>query len=331
MLPYRRLPIALLAPLAFAACDLPTSVGDNTRIMVAVPQEAWDELGPAITAALEPRSFTVRDERIFDIAHVDPRGEDWVDFRKLRQVLVIGEAADPWIATALDEAEGTIPRGPAILTAENVWARPQQVTIVLLPPGSPPRLAAEQMAEVGELYVRRLEEYSRARMFVSGEHEGLADSLASIAGFSMRVPSVYRVTEPEVGLFVFRNDQPDPSDLIRQITVARRPADEVPLTAGAAHAWRGEVVARTTTPPHVTDSIHSSHRVRLADRPAVQVQSTWSNPPGAWPAAGPVITRLVQCPEYTYLVDGWLYAPGRPKYEYMVQIETLLNSFRCAG
>lgn len=103
------------------------------------------------------------------------------------------------------------------------------------------------------------------------------------------------------------------------------------MTPQGALDWRAEVVARTTTPPHVTDSIHSARtNLRLADRPAIQVQSTWSNPPGQWPAAGPVLTRLVQCPEYTYLVDGWLYAPGRPKYEYMVQIETLLNTFRCA-
>lgn len=329
---FRLTPLALLGTLTLAACDLPTSVGDNTRVMVAAPDSAWAEIQPAVLAALEPRSFTVRDERIFDVAHVDPSSEDWRDFRKLRRMLVIGEAADPWIATALDKVEGAVPRAPAILQAQNVWARPQQVTILLLPPGAPPRVAAEQMPEVGALFVQQFEEYSRARMFVSGEQTQLADSLAQIAGFSIRVPTVYRVTEPEVGVFVFRNDQPDPSELIRQVTVARRRASEVPMTPEAALQWRAEVAARTTTPPHVTEAMHGSPRqLRIAERPALQVQSTWSNPPGEWPAAGPVITRLVQCPEYTYLVDGWVYAPGRAKYEFMVQIETLLNSFRCAA
>ena len=81
----------------------------------------------------------------------------------------------------------------------------------------------------------------------------------------------------------------------------------------------------------MSDPIHGSRRLRLAERPVVEVRSTWSNPPGQWPAAGPVITRLVQCPEFTFLVDGWVYAPGRPKYEYVVQVETLLDSFRCAA
>src|SRR5690606_35895641 len=129
---FRQTPLALLGTLTLAACDAPTSVGDNTRVMVAAPDSAWAEIQPAVLAALEPRSFTVRDERIFDVAHVDPSSEDWRDFRKLRRMLVIGEAADPWIATALDKVEGAVPRAPAILQAQNVWARPQQVTILLL-------------------------------------------------------------------------------------------------------------------------------------------------------------------------------------------------------
>lgn len=330
--PPRRLLLGCVAAVGLAACDLPTSVGNNTRIVVAVPNATWQQIESDVAEALEPSSFTVRDERIFDVAQVDPGSGEWGDFRKVRQVLVIGEAADPWVAGALEEVDGAIPRGPAVLQAANVWARPQMVTILLLPPGSQPGAAAEVLPEVGDLYVRQLEEYARTRMYVSGEQTELSDSLARMAGFSLRLPSVYRFDEPEVGVFVFRNDQPDPSQLIRQITVSRRPNGEIPLTPEAALQWRSELAARTTGPPQTTDSIHHMLTdLRVDGRPAVQVQSTWSNPVGAWPAAGPVLARLVECPEYTYLVDGWLYAPGFPKYEYMIQIETLLNSFRCAA
>lgn len=327
----RALPV-IAASLALVACDLPTSVGGTNRIVVAVPEASWQEIETAVERSLEPRSFTVRNERIFEVAHVDPaESEDWIDFRKVRQVLVIGEAADPWVAEALEEVDGAIPRGPAILEAENVWARPQAVMILLLPPGSQPEMAAEMMPEVGALYLEELEEYARQRMFVTGAKTELADSLARIAGFSLLVPQVYEVTEPQVGVFIFRNDQPDPAELIRQVTVTRRPSDEVEMTPEAALAWRTDVVSRTTTPPHVTDSIQTAQTdLRFDGRPALEIQTTWSNPPGAWPAGGPVITRMIQCPEYTYLTDAWLYAPGEAKYEYMVQLETILNSFRCA-
>ena len=331
--PVRLVSLAAL-PVAFAlaACDPPTSVGENTSIVVAAPPAVWDRIEPDVARALEPSTFTVRDERIFDVAHVDPTSDDWNDFRKVRRLLVVGEAGDPWVARALEEVDGEVPREPAILQADDVWARPQQVTIVLVPPGSSPDVSAGMMDEVGEGYVRQLEAYSRSRMFVSGEHEGLADSLARVGGFSMRFPNVYRVQGPHPGIFVFRNDQPDPSQLIRQVTVTRRPSGEVPLTPEAAHAWRAEVAAQTTEPPQLTDTIQIARTdLTVGGRPAVEMQATWMNPPDGWPAGGPIITRLVQCPEHTYLVDGWLYAPGRAKYEYMVQIQTLLESFRCAA
>ena len=330
MIPIRRIVSLLPSLLLLAACDLPSSIGDHTRIVAAIPQAQREALEPAVAAALEPRSFTVRNERIFDVAHVDPTSEDWVDFRKVRQVLVVGEAADPWVSPALDRVDGAIPRAPAVLQAQNVWARPQLVTIVLLPPGAQPSVAAERMPEVGQLYVSQLEQYARSRMFVSGEQTQLADSLSRIAGFSLRIPRVYRTSEPEVGVFLFRNDQPDPSQLIRQVTVTRRPSVEVEMTPEAALQWRSEVAARTTTPPQRTDSLQSGITdLTVGDRPAVQAQGTWSNPPGDWPAAGPVITRMVDCGQHTFLVDAWLYAPGRAKYEYMVQLQTILDSFRC--
>lgn len=326
----RRLAPLLPAVLLAAGCDLPSSVGDQTRIVAAVPPAHADALGSSVEAALEPRSFTVRDERIFDVAHIDPTSEDWQDLRKVRQVLVVGEAADPWIAPALERIRGETPRAPAIVQAQNVWSRPQQVTVVLVPPGSPPDAAAGLMPEVGQQYVSQFEEFARSRMYASGDNTELADSLAGIAGFSLRLPQVYRAAEPEVGLFVFRNDQPDPTQLIRQVTVARRPSAEVEMTAEAALAWRAEVAARTTTPAQLTDSVViSSAELSVDGRTAVQAQSTWTNPPGDWPAAGPLLTRLVDCGQHTFLVDAWLYAPGRAKYEYMVQLQTILDSFRC--
>ena len=107
---------------------------------------------------------------------------------------------------------------------------------------------------------------------VSGE---LSDSLARTGGFALRVPRVYRGSEPEVGVFVFRNDQPDPSQLIRQVAVTRRPSGEVEMTPEAALQWRSEIASRTTSPPQLTDSLQSGiPELTVGDRPAVQAQAT---------------------------------------------------------
>jgi hypothetical protein len=41
----------------------------------------------------------------------------------------------------------------------------------------------------------------------------------------------------------------------------------------------------------------------------------------------------VPCPaqDKTYFIDAWLFAPGKKKYEYMIQLQTILNSFRCGS
>ena len=63
-----------------------------------------------------------------------------------------------------------------------------------------------------------------------------------------------------------------------------------------------------------------------------EVQGAWQNPPDSnWPAAEAFVLWAVPCPpqDRLYLIDAWLYAPGKDKWEYMLQIETILESFHC--
>ena len=87
-----------------------------------------------------------------------------------------------------------------------------------------------------------------------------------------------------------------------------------------------------TRNPHLGWQMASSGR--NVTQSAYQVQAVWQNPPEAnWPAGGPFILWAVACPsqDRLYLLDAWLYAPGREKYEYMIQLQTILESFRCGS
>lgn len=330
----RRLRALLVAGLslgALAACDKPIAVGDVNNLMVAAPDSVWAALQPAVEASLQPSAFTVRDERIFEVGQVDPRLEEWSRLRNVRQVLVIGEPADPWVSAALEEVDGPLPAAPAVVQARNVWAQNQLVTIALLPPASGPAAAEPLIPEIGARLVAQLEEYARTRMYVSGVDSVLADSLREVAGFALTLPDLYRSREVRPGIYEFRNDNPDPATLIRAVQVASRRPDEVELTPEAARAWRAEVAQLATDPPQVTeDELSNVRRLTVDGRPALHVQGVWSNPPGDWPAAGLFLTRLVECPERTFLVDAWLYAPGAAKYEYLIQLQTILDTFRCS-
>ncbi len=326
--------LVLLAVGATAGCDRPQAMGDANAIIVGIPDAVWPELRADVEAALEPRAFTVRNERIFRVTQVDPTGPHWGDARRFRQVLLIGEPGDAWVAEALEQADGPLPPLPAVVRAYNVWARGQQVTVALTPPGAGIGAVRPLLPAIGDTLLRQYQEFAVARMFASGADSALADSLQRRAGFSLLVPNVYRLQEPEPNVYIFRNDQPDPSRLIRQVLVTWRPSGELSPTPNTALAWRQEIASRVSQPPQVTgtDQLYSEE-FRVRNTTGVQLQGVWSNPPGEWPAAGPFITRVLECPaeQRTYLLDAWLYAPGVDKYEYMVQLLSILDSFECGG
>jgi hypothetical protein len=321
---------ALSAAMFLAGCDKPQALGEASQILVAAPAATWQVLRDGINDALMPTMFTVRNESVFDVAHVDPMDEGWSNLRLNRQILLIGDVNDPVIAQALEENRGETPAAPAVFQVRNVWARNQLVTIALLPPDSGPAAAEPLLARIGEIYLTQFEEYAHARMFVSRPNEEMTDSLRRTAGFVLVVPNVYRVEQLEPAIWQFRNDQPDPSRLIRNITVASRPSGEVEFGSESAIEWRTELLDRLTQPPQVTESTQEWHELQVGGRRAIQIQGVWSNPPGQWPAAGPYIARMVDCGDRTFLVDAWLYAPGVSKYEYMYQLNTILGSFTCA-
>jgi hypothetical protein len=325
----RSIAVALAFGVALGGCDRPRSMGDTNQILVAAPQPVWAALESDLLQALEPRTFTVRDERVFDVAHIDPAEPGWRNLQLLRQVLVIGHADDPVVAEVLEEYEGTVPPPPSVIQVRNLWAQDQLVTLALLPDGADPTVARPIIGVLGQTFLTQYEEYTRARMYVTGINEELRDSLRNNAGFTLDLPRVYSFAQLDSTVYLFRNDQPDPSQLIRNITVDSRPGAQ-PISASELAEWRANLALQHTQPPQVTDSTSAGQMIEVNGEPALQVHGIWSNPPGEWPAAGPFITRAIQCPEQVFVIDAWLYAPGFAKYEYMYQLNTILDSFACA-
>jgi hypothetical protein len=100
-------------------------------------------------------------------------------------------------------------------------------------------------------------------------------------------------------------------------------------------AWRQSVAnAHYTEPQELVTEGMTAEPSTFGARSGTLLLAQWRNPPDrGWPAGGPVMVRTLTCDEQdrTYLLDAWLYAPGREKYEYMIQLETILDSFVCAA
>jgi len=327
--------LALLGlTVSMSGCDLPRAHGDANAIIVATDFETWDQVEEAILASLEPTIQTVREERPFRVTHQDPNETDhWGSLRRFRQVLSVGTRDDFWVAQVLDaHPEGDQAQAPQMLQVRDLWAKDQLVTVLLLPDTGKDEAVAQLGGPLYELMDEQYRAWARNRMFVSGRNTALADSLRANVGFSFVFPNVYRYSVRD-SVFRFRNDNPSPTERIREVTVTWEAPlpDELPTRDELAE-WRVGFTEEYFVNPQVLDTMIVTYQnVSLNGIEGVELQSAWANPPDRWVAGGPFITRALRCPDQDrlYLVDAWLYAPGQDKYEYMIQLETILNSFQC--
>ena len=202
------------------------------------------------------------------------------------------------------------------------------MTVLLLPPGGGAAEVGARLDDLLALFDGQYREYVHARIFISGLDSLLADTLRATGGFALQLPIIYRSSQ-EDSVFIFRNDNPDPSQLIREVAITWRSPIPDSLTDADMLDWR-----LSLSRDYYADEQLVTEEVEPAGPQATMPgRSTASGraPPGAWPAAGPFLTRTRACPgqDRLYLIDSWLNAPGRDQYEYMLQLRYILDSFEC--
>lgn len=326
----KSLPLLALAAAACSDSSRP-AMGDVNSVIVVAEDSLWAQVSDTVFTTLQPRVFAVRDEPTFQLTHTVPTSGNWVDLQRFRQLLVIGRPDDWWVKAALDRADTTV-TPPAVVEADRVWARNQRVTALVVPEENAAEAVRESVDRVAALLDQRYRAWARSRMYISGLDTALVDTLRREAGFTMDLPAVYRWRQAADSVFFFLNDNPDASQLVRWVTVTWRTAPEGEITPESVLAWRDSLSTG------FYDWNQSTGRdrieVREIDAPGeggIAVRGVWSAPVDGFPQAGPFIARVVDCPaqDRRYLLDAWLYAPAKDKYQYMIQLETLLDSFRC--
>ena len=333
----RSLRTAVLLALAGAGACSDSSrmaMGDVNSIIVVAEQELWEQVSDTVLTTLQPRIFAVREEATFKLTHVAPDDPNWGDLRRFRQILAIGSPSDPWVAEVLDAADTTV-TPPAIVQAANVWVRSQTGTALVVPEGSAAGAVRARIGELAALLQQGYRQWAIQRMYTSGRDTAMADTLAREGGFQLVLPEVYTFRRSGDRGFLAFNDQQAGTPLVRSIYVTYREGTEGEPTPAMALAWRDSVGQA------VYDWPQRSQAEPLQTRPltepgdgGIEVRGVWSGTADeSFPQAGPFITWVVDCPENDrrYLVDTWLYAPATDKYQYIIQLETLLESFGCAA
>lgn len=326
----------LLGGAATAGCGQQQALGKaNSVIVVTSGDSLWQEVRDTTFTVLERQMFTVRPENRFYVQPADTA--EMADFQKLRtfrQVVVFGTPDNRFVREVLDEADAGRTTPPAIVTARDVWARSQSVTAVVLDPDDPAGSWRSQLAGLADRVDDRYRDFVLSRMYASGPDTSAMDSLRDRFGFGMAFPQVYdvRILGEGEGPVIVRNDNPNPADLIRQVLVDWRSPPLDSLTPEAAYGWRAAVDSVHYGVPQAMDTARSRvSRREVGGRPALEVTGAWSDEGTEYPAGGPFVSRLVQCPERTYFLDAWVYAPGEDKYQYLLQVRHVLDSFTCGA
>ncbi len=328
---YARLTSVALACAAALGCNIDSTrsaFGEPTTIVVLAVDSLWVEVADSVLRALEPRVFTTRSERTFQVEQISPLDDRWNQLRQFVQVLAIGVPGDGWMEPLLDEPPSQL---PAIVQAEDVWARGQVVTGLVVAHDRAAQGVYALADSLGRRYDARFREYTTQRMFASGQAVALRDSLRAGAGFGITLPNVYHPIEQTDSVRIFRSETQVGGSMFRSIAIASRAGAAAPDVQRVV-AWRDEIAARHYRRPEQV----SEHETLLVDTlagGALQVQGVWRSTDASFPEAGVFISRVVPCPAQnrTYLLDAWLLAPGRNKYEYLIQFQTILDSFECAG
>ena len=312
-----------------SGCSERASFGMPDEIVVGTSAAVWTALGPDVKAALETRTFTVRNERIFHITYLPPDDPAWKDLRRMRQVLLIGPSGEPLIAEAMARSGADDSGRTEVLQLHDVWAGNQRVTVALLPDNATPEVLKPLLPKIAELYREQLERSVQLGMTATPANQRLRHALQQAAGFTLDLPYSYQEQGGDTDVRVFRDKEGGLSPVVRTIVVDSRARDAVPWTPEEARAWRTQLARTLNEPPLLTETLSTAHRGTLRDHPIIRIQGVWSSSPGEWPSAGPFIARMVQCPERVFLLDASLYAPADDKFEEMYRLEMILDTFRC--
>lgn len=310
-------------------CQRHAPIGTANEIAVVASRGVWDALEQEIIATLEPRTFMVRHERILRVAYAEPEDLVSSDLRRMRRLLLVGSAEEPLITQAFAgrDANGLTP--PTVVLLPDVWAKNQIVTVALLPDTAQADALAPLLPRIRDAFLRQFDEHIRRGMAVIPTNEWLAERLRRVTGATLAVPQTYMPEQLDTDVFVFRQEEQGFTPVARTITIDSRARDAIDWTPEAVGRWRSELAEQANRPPHVTEPSATALRGELAGQPTLQIRGVWSTPPGEWPSAGPFTARMVECSERVFLIDAWLYAPVDDKYEYMYQLDRILDTFKC--
>jgi len=326
--------LLLLLPLLWLGCGQPRSWGD------------WDEVTVFIDS-LDRSQFEPQLREVFEVSSISPQLEPWfglkfVDQNQLnslanrRLLLFIASRIDGdspvnnYVRSLFgsEELERIRSGEQLIFARENALARPQQVVIL---PANDPNALTELLRERDTSLVQLFLDYTlsqaQEQIYSRYEQVDLADSLYHMLNVKLRIPHDYQVVNamPEQNLLRFRRYHPDRWVAVQ--TLPGLPADPYDPAylldlrdSLGVHFYDRVYVERDPDFQRVT-------QIHVNGHDGVCLEGLW----GTYEmiGGGPYILYLF--PDHTnnrtIVVDGAVFAPGKDKNPFLLQLWSILETY----
>ena len=326
-----RLTLFLLLAIPLSACQEgpPVMLGEH-NVLVVAPDPLWVEVEDSVRTGLWVRPTGLPAESPFALTHMSPDATSERDLRTYRQIVVMGGVGDRLVDEALPRAD-TLPSLPALARRADVWREGQAVVVLALGDTDGADAVLARAPDLAEMLHEQYRAWTRRRMYSMGTDAELGDSLTSV-GVALAVPDLFRWIRLSDSTFAFTTPSNDIAQRLRSVLLTWRSAGEEEMAVSAVLDWRQEMADRAY------DWEHRTQREPLEIRPleesgeaGLEIRGSWTAVVDGQPHGGPFITRAVLCPEQgrRYLLDAWVFAPRRGKHRYLIQLETILDSFDC--
>lgn len=317
----RRLAVLVAVAAVLGGCRgrATPAVGDLREVVVV--SGWWGAVEPEVRAILQQEIPTPQPEPEFKLRVFTP--DQFRTYSMFRTLLVIGPTRDTLVATLLGPRVDSLPGGEyGLFRVPNPWSQNQELVIFaaredsLLVPGLR-AYAARLRATFREVVVRHVERavYHRGRD-TAGER-----ALAEAYAFSIGVPKDWFLKQdhagehfvylfghyPDRGVFVYWEDAPRALGADSLVALRDR------LTA---RFYKGDVVEPGYT---VADT------VEFLASPAVRLQGIWQNEEAT--IGGPFVSYSFNHEGRFFMVDGYVYNPGKKKLSSLLHVEAVIRTF----
>ena len=300
------------------------------NVLVVAPDPLWTQVGDSVREALQARPVGLLPESTFRLTQRAPERTSADDLKSFRQVVVMGGSGDALVQEALRTANPPSAL-PAVVSVPDVWRVGQQITVLVSTEAGDATAVLKVVPDLASVLDRNYRDWTARRTYAGGVNAEMGDSLAA-EGFGFAIPELYRGGRVSDSVFRFTTPPNDRNPVVRSVLVTWRPGNVEQPSAASVLAWRQAVAHEYYEGEQVTRSEPLQvQRLDPSVGDGLELQGVWNATIDGRGQGGPFLTRLVDCPgqDRQYLIDAWVSAPEVGKYRYLIQLETVLDSFDC--